>query len=171
VTATNRDLQEMVQVGQFRQDLYFRLQAFPVQLPPLRQRREDIPLLASYFMERMAVHLHKEVTHLAPETLNALQAYDWPGNVRELEHAIQRAVIVCREKAIQASDIPLGAESAQPERIDKPLTLEAFERRYICQILEQTDWVIGGPHGAAAILDLNESTLRARMRKLDIKRP
>ena len=169
VAATNRDLQQMVHAGQFRGDLYFRLQVFPVRLPPLRQRRDDIPLLALYFMERMAAHLHKGVTHLAPESLSALQAYDWPGNVRELEHAVQRAVIVCRGAAIQTRDISLG--SAVQDSVEEFVTLEAYERRYISRVLEQTGWVIGGEQGAAAILGLNESTLRGRLRKLGIERP
>lgn|GEM_PF-4248489 len=100
-----------------------------------------------------------------------MQAHDWLGNVRELEHAIQRAVIVCRGTAIQVGDLPLGAGSVAESLGDEPLTLEAFERRYICQILEWVEWVISGPRGAAVILGMKDSTLRARMRKLKIKRP
>jgi transcriptional regulator with GAF, ATPase, and Fis domain len=171
VVATNRDLQEMVEAGQFREDLYFRLQVFPLRLPPLRERREDIPLLALYFMERMAVHLHKEVTRITPEVQGALQAYDWPGNVRELEHAIQRAVIVCREATVQVGDISLGQTNAKGDSVEGFVTLDAFERRYICRVLEQADWVIGGSRGAATVLGLKDSTLRGRMRKLGIERP
>ena len=172
VAATNRDLQQMVKEGQFREDLFFRLQVFPVQLPLLSERREDIPLLAVYFMERMATHLHKGVSRLTPEALEAMRAYDWPGNVREMEHAIQRAVIVCRGEAIQVGDIPLEPGGTAGEEPDEELvTLEIMERNYISRVLERAGWVIGGEHGAAAILGLNESTLRGRMRKLGIKRP
>jgi DNA-binding NtrC family response regulator len=175
MAATNRDLQLMVADGSFREDLYFRLRVFPVRLPPLCERREDVPLLATYFVERMAAHLNKKVTRLAPEVLAALQAYGWPGNVRELEHTMQRAVIVCRGETIQTRDITLGMEERVEARADGPteelVTLETVERRYICRVLEHTRWIIGGPHGAAAILGLNESTLRGRFRKLNIRRP
>ena len=171
IAATNRDLRQMVEAGQFREDLYFRLRIFPVQLPPLNKRREDIPLLAVYFMQEMAAHLHKEVTQLTPEALHMLQAYDWPGNVRELEHTIQRAVIVCRGTAIQAEDIAQEPEKAEDDPLEELVPLETFERRYICRVLERTGWLIGGAHGAAAVLGLNVSTLRGRMRKLGIERP
>ena len=97
-----------MEAGQFRQDLYFRLQVFPVRLPPLRDRREDLSLLASYLMERMAAHVQKEVRQVTPEALTALQAYDWPGNVRELEHVIKRAVVVCPGPTIRLEDLALG---------------------------------------------------------------
>ena len=171
IAATNRNLQQMVRAGSFREDLYFRLQVFPLQLPPLRQRREDIPPLATYFMGNMAAHLDKEVTHLSREAVAALQAYDWPGNVRELEHSVQRAVIVCKGSTILASDIAL--ELPNPDQLQplNTLTLEENERRYILAILAKTGWVIKGAEGAANILDLPSSTLRSRMKKLGIKRP
>lgn len=174
MAATNRDLQQMVADGLFREDLFFRLRVFPVRLPALRERHEDIPLLASYFVERMAAHLNKKVNQLAPAAVSALRAHDWPGNVRELEHTMQRAVIVCAGDTIQPQDISLGlrdraeAPASLPQEL---VTLETMERRYIYEVLEHTGWVIGGPQGAATILGLNESTLRGRFRKLNIKRP
>ena len=171
IAATNRDLKQMVEAGQFRKDLYFRLQEFQVALPPLRERLEDIPQLASYFTARMAAHLSKEVTHLTPEALSALQAYAWPGNVRELEHAVKRAVVVCSGSEIRAEDITpeLGKTAEGPP--EELVPLEEHERRYIREVLERTEWVMKGPHGAAAVLGLPVSTLRSRMKKLGIQRP
>ena len=140
-------------------------------MPPLRERREDVPLLASYFMERMAAHLNKEVTQLSSEALATLQAYDWPGNVRELEHAVQRAVIVCPGPAIRAEDIAGELVPGEGGGTDEILTLEVLERRHIRAVLEQTGWVIAGSQGAAARLGLPRSTLQSRMKKLGIVRP
>ena len=174
VAATNRDLEQMEEAGRFRQDLFFRLQVFPVRLPLLRERREDIPLLAAHFVERMASHLNKEISQVTQEAVDLLMTYDWPGNVRELEHNMQRAVIVCRGREIRPSDISLDREETREVPVQDPgkePTLEAVERHHIGRVLEQTGWVIGGAGGAAAILGLNESTLRGRMRKLSIERP
>ena len=168
VAATNRDLQQMVQDGEFREDLYFRLAVFPVRLPPLRERKEDIPLLAFYFMERMAAHVGKEVRRLDDGAVSALQRYPWPGNVRELEHALQRAVIVCRGSTIGAGEIAL--EFGAGQQVDEIVPLEEYERRYIRKVLERVDWVVSGSEGAAALLGINASTLRGRMRKLGIQR-
>jgi len=169
IAATNRDLEQMVEERQLREDLYFRLQPFPVQLPPLRERRDDIPLLAAYFAEGMATHLHKEVTELAPEAVEALQRYQWPGNVRELEHVVQQAVITCRGPAILAEDIVLGPESSSRDG-GKRLTPEEYERQYLREALEQTEWVIKGTKGAAQMLGMSASTLRYRMKKLKVER-
>jgi formate hydrogenlyase transcriptional activator len=168
IAATNRDLGRMVAHGPFREDLYFRLEAFPVRMPPLRERREDIPLLAAYFVERMAAHLNKRLAPLSAEVLARLGAYDWPGNVRELEHVVQRAVIVCPAETIRVEDLVLGPGEGGPA--GEVLTLAEQERRYIRQVLEQTSGVIGGPRGAATLLGLPESTLRTRMKKLGIGR-
>ncbi len=171
IAATNRDLMGMVSEGKFREDLYFRITTFPVRLPPLRERREDISVLAAYFTERMAAHLNKNVTDLTPEALSLLYAYDWPGNVRELEHAIQRAVIVCRGSVIRPEDILLEAGKTGGGPVEEIVTMEEMERRHIREALERTGWVIRGPRGAAALLGLHESTLRSRMKKLNIFRP
>ncbi|NKB72829.1 MAG: AAA domain-containing protein [Candidatus Latescibacteria bacterium] len=171
LAATNRRLEAMVAAGTFREDLYFRLRVFEVHLPPLRQRREDIQQLANYFMERMAAHLNKPVTPLAPEVVTALQAYDWPGNVRELEHTIQRAVILCSGPIIRMQDVRLEGLPAAAELGDGSLRLAEVERRHICQVLEKTGWVLKGPKGAAVLLGLPSSTLQSRMKKLGIERP
>jgi transcriptional regulator with GAF, ATPase, and Fis domain len=170
IAVTNRDLPEMVSGGTFRADLYYRLQAFPVRMPPLRERREDVPLLAAYFVTRMAAHLDKQVCGLAPGALDLLATYDWPGNVRELEHAMQRAVVVCRGAEIRAQDIGLGFGGQSAGPTEEILSLEEYERRYIRQVLAGTGWVIGGGSGAAAMLGLKPSTLRSRMKRLGIRR-
>ena len=171
LAATNRRLEAMVAAGPFREDLYYRLRVFEVHLPPLRQRREDIPQLANYFMERMAAHLNKPVTPLTPEVVTALQAYDWPGNVRDLEHTIKRAVILCSGPIIRMQDVRLEGLPAASELGGGSLTLAEVERRHICQVLEKTGWVLKGPKGAAVLLGLPSSTLQSRMKKLGIERP
>jgi transcriptional regulator with AAA-type ATPase domain/ligand-binding sensor domain-containing protein len=169
IAATNRALEQMMKRGEFREDLYFRLQVFPVRLPPLRERQEDIPLLATYFAERMAAHLNKDIS-LAPEALAALETYPWPGNVRELEHVVQRAVVVCRGSAIGPEDIALDFGWSEPEKTEVLATLEENQRQHIRKVLEQTGWVIKGAGGAAVILGLPESTVRYYLKKLGIQR-
>ncbi|MEW6755241.1 MAG: sigma 54-interacting transcriptional regulator [Candidatus Latescibacterota bacterium] len=171
VAATNRDLQQMVAGGAFRADLFYRLEGFSVRLPALRERREDIVLLALYVMEKMAAHLGRQVTQLEPEALSLLQAYAWPGNVRELEHAVQRAVIVCREPVIRAADLAPESGTIHQDPSAGRLTPEEYERRYILSALEQADWLIKGSSGAAARLGLSATTLRRRMERLGIRRP
>ena len=170
VAATNRDLRGMIDTGTFREDLYYRLQVFTIRVPPLRDRRDDIPLLAIYFAQRMAAHLSKDITDLTPDALSILGAYAWPGNVRELEHTMQRAVIVNSGPTIRAEDISLEVGRIDEPRVEKRLTLEEHERRYIQEILEETGWTVAGPNGAAAILGLHEATLRGRMKKLGVVR-
>ena len=171
VAATNRDLEQLVEDGHFRADLYYRLQVFPVRLPPLRERREDVELLALYFAERMAAHLGREITGLAPGALAALRAYDWPGNVRELEHAVQRAVVICRGTELAAGDVSLELGRPDPHVAAARLTPEEYEREYVQSLLEETGWVISGPQGAAALWGVPESSLRYRMKKLGIAKP
>jgi DNA-binding NtrC family response regulator len=173
VAATNRDLAGMVTAGQFRQDLYFRLQGFTVWLPPLRQRAEDIPELAVFFAGRMAAHLDKAVDGFAPTALARLKAYPWPGNVRELESAVQRAVIVAAGPILQVADLTLQAESAAAGLNDEALSLspEEYERSYLLQVLAQTGWTIKGSRGAAARLGISPSTLHGRLKRLGIVRP
>ncbi|MEW6753120.1 MAG: sigma-54-dependent Fis family transcriptional regulator [Candidatus Latescibacterota bacterium] len=168
ISATNRDLRRMVTTGAFREDLYYRLQAFSLVLPPLRERREDIRLLALYFMGRTAGHLDKAVTHLTPEALRAMQAYPWPGNVRELEHAVRRGVIMATGTALDAGDLGLdGPAEAAAHGNGRPSPAE-YERQYLRHALEQSDWVIKGPRGAAIRLGMSPATLRRRIAKLGI---
>jgi transcriptional regulator with GAF, ATPase, and Fis domain len=172
IAATNRDLKQMVAEERFRADLFYRLNPFPVRLPPLRDRREDIPALVDHFMTPMAAHLHKEVNGVTSEALALLKGFAWPGNVRELKNVVERAVIVCRGPTIGKTDIVLGGEAREAEPPPEELvSLDEHERQYILQVLERTDWVVRGPQGAAAILGKHEATLRNRMKKLGIRRP
>ncbi|NKB70233.1 MAG: AAA domain-containing protein [Candidatus Latescibacteria bacterium] len=169
VAATNRDLAQMVEKGRFREDLYFRLRVFEVVLPLLRERREDIPLLAVYFAQRMATHLGKPVQGFSPQAERALLAYRWPGNVRELEHAVRRAVVVCTGETIHVEDLALERRPEGPASDPALITLEEHDRRYIQHVLAQTGGAIRGAQGAAAILGIKPTTLYSRMKKLGIK--
>ena len=180
VAATNRNLEAMVSAGGFRKDLYHRFQTFPLYLPPLYKRQEDIPLLAEFFKDRMAAHLGKQMGALTPEVIAVLQAYHWPGNVRELEHTMQRAVTICQGAQIEVEDLGIDRDGARigdmtlpplPASPDREIvSLDEFERRYILAVLEAAHWQVKGPEGAAALLGLPSSTLYSRMRKLGIKR-
>ncbi len=168
VATTNRNLEEEVRNGRFRQDLYYRLNVFPITVPPLRQRKEDIPLMVQAFIERYARKLGKQFTSIQKETMKALQDYPWPGNVRELESVIERAVILCPGPVLQLAD---KLEISSPQLSSAVRTLEETERNQILKILSETRWRIEGNDGAAAILGIHPSTLRARMHKLGIVRP
>src|SRR5450759_5309242 len=168
IATTNRDLEEEVRKGRFRQDLYYRLNVFPITVPPLRQRKDDIPLLVQSFIKRYSRKLGKQITSIQKETLKALQDYPWPGNVRELESIIERAVILCPGSVLQLAD---KLEISSPLLSSTVRTLEVTERNQILQILSETRWRIEGENGAAAILGLHPSTLRARMHKRGIVRP
>jgi formate hydrogenlyase transcriptional activator len=172
VAATNRDLTEMMKRGDFRSDLFYRLNVFPVRIPPLRERREDIPSLVQYFMRKYARRMGKRVETVPAATMRKLVDWSWPGNVRELQNMIERGVILSKGFVLE---IPLTEmeQSVIPALGDNNggATLEAVERDHILQTLRRSGWVVGGPSGAAARLGLNRSTLNARMRKLDIRRP
>ena len=168
VATTNRNLEEEVRKGRFREDLYYRLNVFPITVPPLRQRKEDIPLMVQTFVERYSRKLRKQITSIQKETLEALQDYPWPGNVRELESIIERAVILCPGPVLQLAD---KLEISSPPLSSAVRTLEEMERNQILKTLSETQWRIEGKDGAAAILGLHPSTLRARMHKLKIIRP
>ena len=181
VAATNRNLEEMVSAGAFRQDLYYRFRIYPIYLPPLRERKEDIPDLAEYFKNRMATHLGTQIGALTPDIIEVLQSYDWPGNVRELEHLIQRAVIVCRGSQIKVEDLELYHSQIKGTVLEgnrsifnqdrEVVPLEEFERRYLLEVLKATNYQITGAKGAATLLRLPPSTLYSKMKKLGIKRP
>jgi formate hydrogenlyase transcriptional activator len=170
VAATNRDLMQMVRERRFRDDLYYRLNVFPLSVPPLRDRREDIPILVRHFVQANARRMRKEITSISAESMELLTRYDWPGNVRELQNLIERAVIVSQGAVLQipAGELrkPLTAAAAAPGG-----TLRTAEREHILQALEATGWVLAGPLGAAARLGLKRSTLQFRMKKLGIERP
>jgi formate hydrogenlyase transcriptional activator len=168
VTATNRDLGGMVADRQFREDLYYRLNVFPIQLPPLRDRREDIPRLVRYFVQNHAQRINKQIATIPSDAMEALTQYAWPGNVRELENIIERAVILSRGPTLQIPTAELKAV-AEPAAANH-LTLEAADREHILRTLKETNWLIGGPHGAAARLGMKRTTLQSRMQKLGIER-
>jgi len=168
VAATNRDLTAMVAAGQFRNDLYYRLNIFPIRVPPLRERVDDIPLLASYFAQKHAPLANKRIETIPAEAIVAMMRYPWPGNVRELENLIERAVILSTGTTLH---VPL-AELESPAVPAEPSTaLADFEREHILRILEETNWRISGPAGAAARLGMKRTTLQSRMQKLGIRRP
>ncbi len=169
VAATNRDLAEMVKRGEFRSDLYYRLNVFPIKLPPLRARREDIPELVRHFAEVLGRRLGRQIEHIPAETMSALSAYHWPGNIRELQNLIERAVILSNSGVLPN---PLPTPGIQPVTVSPAAaTLKDSERAMILHTLEATAWVIGGPNGAAAKLGLKRTTLICKMQKLGISRP
>ncbi len=168
VAATNRNLADMVKRNEFRSDLYYRLNVFPITLPPLRARREDIPALVGHFVEVYARRMNKQIEHISPESMSALVSYQWPGNIRELQNFIERSVIVTSGDVLQP---PLaGLTNAAEVQSVGAVTLEEAERDHIRKALEQTRWVVAGPNGAAARLGIKRSTLYFRMQKLGISR-
>jgi transcriptional regulator with GAF, ATPase, and Fis domain len=201
IAASNRDLTKAVADKTFREDLYYRLNVFPVHLPPLRNRRDDIPLLVHFLVNKFALQIGKHLDGVSQETMRRLQEYSWPGNVRELENVLERAVILTTGPMLEiAADLlPAPETSPRPDEPEEakrlaekdgrdrnPLlegnsnhsqvrrggaeTLASVERDYILSILQQTNWVINGPRGAAKILGLHPNTLRNRMRKLGVSR-
>jgi formate hydrogenlyase transcriptional activator len=191
IAATNRDLATLVVEQRFREDLYYRLNVFPIQVPPLRDRREDIPMLVGHFAQQFARRMKKTIETIPADTMDALMAYEWPGNIRELQNLVERAVIlssgptldvpaiasmprgraavpVDRPGAPAGADMPAGADSPRDGATE---SLEAIERRHVLAALESANWIIAGPNGAAQRLGLKRSTLQFRMRKLGISRP
>ena len=169
VTATNCNLVEMVKAKQFRSDLYYRLNVFPLPMPSLRERREDIPLLVAHFVQKFATRMGKYIESIPNGTLAALLEYDWPGNVRELQNLIERAVILSRGTAlsIPLSELQLDQAPTNPSLV----TLEEAERQHILQALQRSRWVVGGPKGAAVKLGLKRTGLQSKMQQLGISRP
>jgi formate hydrogenlyase transcriptional activator len=169
VTATNRDLSQMIANREFREDLFYRLNVFPVPLPPLRERREDIPLLVRYFTQKYARRMNRRIETIPSEAMEALTHWNWPGNVRELENFIERAVILTRGSALHVpvSELRNGAEAPAAAA---PTTLEEAEREHIQRALRECKWVVGGRAGAAIRLGLKRTTLQSRMQKLGIRR-
>jgi formate hydrogenlyase transcriptional activator len=168
VAATHRNLVEMVKRNEFRSDLYYRLNVFPVPLPPLRARREDIPALVEHFVEIYARRMGRQIDQISPETMSELTSYPWPGNIRELQNFIERSVILTSGNVLES---PLASlrNAAEAQSLG-PITMEDAERDHIRKTLEQTRWVVSGPNGAAARLGIKRSTLYFRMQKLGISR-
>ena len=174
IAATNRDLAAMVEEQRFRSDLFYRLNVFPIRVPPLRERREDIPLLVWHFARHFAGRMKREYESISPETMRALCEHDWPGNIRELQNLIERAVILCpgpvlrvpvRDLHHRTITVPTSGHGGQHQ------TLEEAERVHILRTLKEVKWVVGGANGAATRLGMNRSTLQFRMKKLGIVRP
>jgi formate hydrogenlyase transcriptional activator len=174
IAATNANLVERVREKRFRSDLYYRLNVFPLTIPPLRERREDIPLLARHFVEKYARRMNKRIETIPAEAMNAMSEYHWPGNVRELENFVERSVILSDDSILQ----PPLAELAQ-QRISSsskiseevPTKLREVEREHILRTLKDTKWIIGGPSGAAARLGMKRTTLGSLVKRLGITRP
>jgi len=170
IAATNRDLTAMVEERKFRADLFYRLNVFPVLVPPLRERPDDIPLLVRHFVQQFARRMGKPVDTIPTETMNVLVRYHWPGNIRELQNLVERAVILSTGSILKVPLNDLQLQSAPSAGSRKIETLEEAQRRHILDALDRTDWVIGGLNGAAQALGLKRSTLQARMEKLGIRR-
>jgi transcriptional regulator with GAF, ATPase, and Fis domain len=174
IAATNRKLYEEVPAGRFRQDLFYRLNVYPITIPPLRERREDIPLLVSHYARQIAERLGKSITEVPAQVMRELTRYDWPGNIRELQNVIERAVIVSPDgvlrlpEPLMQSTTALANESRMSNDSTIVSTLDEAEREHILRALEATGWRINGPKGAAAMLKMHPSTLRFRMKKLGL---
>jgi formate hydrogenlyase transcriptional activator len=171
VAATHRDLEGMILKGEFRSDLYYRLNVFPISIPPLRERPEDIPLLVEHFVQEAARKLNKTIDAIPSDSMAALTDYQWPGNIRELENVIERAVILSRGSVLRVPRRDLQSRVSAGHSGAKLETLADVEREHIRAVLKQTRWVLSGPGGAAARLGMNRSTLYFRMKKLGIVRP
>ena len=177
IAATNRDLSEAVSRGAFRSDLYYRLSIFPITMPPLRERREDIRMLVTHLVKQLSAKLGKQIDSVPQSVINLLQNYDWPGNVRELRNVIERAVIITQGSKLQLTDsleaLTLKTEPGDPSPDPgaESETLEQSEYKLILRTLKKVHWRVEGPGGAAELLDVHASTLRSRMKKLGIARP
>ncbi len=169
MAATNRNLEELVRLGAFRNDLYYRLSIFPIHIPPLRERLEDVPLLIDYFVQKFSRRMGKKIREVSPAAVNSLVNYSWPGNARELANVLERAVILCDSAILQREHIAIP-ESKIVSEIPF-ITLQDSQHSQILKALEKTRWILGGPNGAAKLLGLNRTTLIARMKKLGITRP
>jgi transcriptional regulator with GAF, ATPase, and Fis domain len=179
IAATNRNLDEMLSRNEFRSDLYYRLNVFPIVIPPLRERREDVALLVSHFVANFAARMNKRIEHIPQETLDALISYSWPGNVRELQNLVERAAILCHDGVLpnplrmpDTTRLFANSPVAIPARpITAPRTFMDSQRAIILQALQRAGWAIGGPRGAASRLGLKRTTLLSKMKKLGISRP
>jgi formate hydrogenlyase transcriptional activator len=168
IAATNRNLEQMVSDQEFREDLYFRLNVFPIVIPPLRDRKEDIPLLVEFFVQRFSRRMNRQIDTILESTMDQLTEYSWPGNIRELQNVIERAVILT-----SGSTLSLSLKSLKPiaTPAPTPTTLKQAESSHILKTLDETRWVVGGPRGAAVRLGLKRTTLMNKMKRLGLSRP
>jgi formate hydrogenlyase transcriptional activator len=175
IAATNRDVRTMLEEKEFRSDLYFRLSVFPIKIPPLRDRIEDVPDLIRYFVKRKQRTAGCRANDVDPGVFDLLKRYDWPGNIRELENVIERALILSSGSRIETNDVrgalPLRFESPENLWVGEPITVQENERRFLLDALRATNWKIKGPGNAAERVGLAPSTLRGRMSRLGIVRP
>lgn len=169
IAATNRNIQDMVETGTFRRDLYYRLNVFPILAPSLRQRKEDIPMLVDHLLKKLNHRLGKQFVQVSTSALEQLMNYDWPGNIRELQNILERAAIVCLPPTLEISALHISSSDSKPQPAARILTLNDAEKLHIEQALQATKGVIAGKHGAATLLDLPPSTLRSKIKKLAIK--
>jgi formate hydrogenlyase transcriptional activator len=167
IAATHRDLRQMVEEGTFRSDLYYRLHVFPLTVPPLRDRREDIPFIVRHFVDRYSQRMNRNIETISPRTMEVLKDYAWPGNVRELQNFIERAVILSPGTSLRAPLDELAQETVQTS-LTHLSTLEEIEREHVLRALKESNWVTGGPKGAAVKLGMKRTTLAYRIRKLGI---
>ncbi len=170
IAATNRILKEEIEKKQFREDLYYRLSVFPITIPPLRQRSEDIPKLVNVFVNEFSNRYDKKIKKVAQIALNKLMKYSWPGNIRELQNVLERAVLLCTSDTLKITEKLDPKNSDNSSKIVN-MQLHDVEKAHIIKVLKQLNWKIEGENGAAIVLGLNPSTLRSKMQKLDIKRP
>jgi formate hydrogenlyase transcriptional activator len=171
VAATNRDLKAMVEENKFRADLYYRLAVFPMNVPPLRERRKDIPLLTRYFVQKHAKRMGRNIESIPAHAMEALTTYDWPGNIRELQNVIERSVVLSNGPELHVALPELDGKSAPVAlHVRASNVTELSERVRILQVLKETKGMVGGPDGAAARLGLKRTTLQSRMRKYNIAR-
>ena len=171
VAATHQNLLDKIEDGEFRRDLYYRLNIFPIILPPLRERREDIALLANHFARSYGAKMQKQMQEIHLQTLKALLEHDYPGNIRELQNIIERAVIRSPDGVLRIQDLQIEPLASNKQFLEVPQTLADFERAFILQTLKENNWQVGGNAGAAARLGLKRSTLNSKMEKLGIGRP
>jgi transcriptional regulator with GAF, ATPase, and Fis domain len=171
IAATNRNLQMAIEKKEFREDLYYRLNVFPVKSPALRERKDDIPLLVKHFCKKHEGKIGKSVHTVTDSVMEALMAYDWPGNIRELENIIERALILSKDGVLDYGEwLPVHTATATGTAKSGATKLEDVEKEHITAVLKQTNWRVSGEKGAAKILGLNATTLEARMKKLGIVR-
>jgi formate hydrogenlyase transcriptional activator len=180
IAATNRDLEKAVRSGQFRSDLYYRLNVIPLRVPALRERRSDIPEIVMSFLEQSSKRIGKTLQAVSQETMKLLVDYSWPGNIRELQNVIERGVVLSRGSVLRLGPDLLPAEGSDKAAVveheptsepDSSASLEEVARRHILRVLDKTGWLISGPNGAGAILNVHPNTLRSQMKRLGIRRP
>jgi transcriptional regulator with GAF, ATPase, and Fis domain len=171
IAATNRNLKEEIEKKQFREDLYFRLNVFPISIPPLRDRKDDIPLLVEHFVDKFNKAYEKQIKYISDEAMAQMKTYNWPGNIRELENLIERAVILTSTETLMIPGFETSTQKSKQRINSKDLSLNSVLKAHILEVLESCNWKISGPKSASDVLGLKPSTLRDKMTKLGIQKP